>query len=445
LKIATLVITGWGHMEQFNHKGALKRVAALAIMGIVAVGCQSTPPEGLLQPVVSPVTTQSHSLRTVPAPRARIPVAVYDFPDLTGQYKERDNVQSLSRAVTQGGAPMLIKALQDAGERRWFSVLDRARLDDILKERQIVTEMRRLYRGEQQTPASVLAPLAHAGIIIQGGITGYDTNTMTGGLGARYLGIGGDAKWQQDTVTVTLRAVSTDTGEVLASVSTHKMIASQSLQGGVFRYVALDRILEAEAGVTQNEPRQIAVQQAIEKAVVSLIIEGAELGVWHFANPAEGQEAIAAYREEKYGQKITIAARTPQPPATPNAAQVVETVPAAQTASVVRRAAPRAAAPAAAAPQPAQPQTPPPGADDEVVGSVTPAVAPEPQAQATSATPPPPAADEVVGSIRTERGSDAPAMAAPAGSPQEQVVASVEAPHRFSRANEPLPGFAYGD
>ncbi len=255
--------------EYMKSKRQMSKVArtigAIGLICLSASACQ-TPQAGIHQPVLTPVTKQSQSLRTLPAPTARIAVAVYDFPDLTGQYKERDNVQTLSRAVTQGGAPMLIKALQDAGERRWFSVLDRARLDDILKERQIVTEMRRIYRNEQQIDARVLPPLDHAGIIMQGGITGYDTNTMTGGLGARYLGIGADAKWQQDTVTVTLRAVSTNTGEVLSSVSIHKMIASTALQGGTFRYIALDRILEVEAGVTQNEPKQIAVQQAIEKA-----------------------------------------------------------------------------------------------------------------------------------------------------------------------------------
>src|SRR5690606_14932639 len=294
--------------------------AVLAVLG----GCQAVPMAGVLQPVYSPVTKQSHSLRTIPAPSKRITVAVYDFPDLTGQYKERENVQTMSRAVTQGGAPMLIKALQDAGEKRWFTVLDRARLDDLLKERQIVTEMRRLYRNEQRIDARVLPPLDHAGIIMQGGITGYDTNTMTGGIGARYLGIGGDARWQQDTVTVTLRAVSTNTGEVLSSVAVHKMIASYALQGGAFRYVALDRILEAEAGAYDNEPKQIAVQEAIEKAVIGMMMEGVDLGVWSFADPDGGRKLNAEYRDEKYGNRQTTAAEAVPPPKTRNAADVVE-------------------------------------------------------------------------------------------------------------------------
>ena len=356
-------------------------LSAAVAMTLALAGCQ-TPTEGVMQPVMTPITTQNQSLRTLPAPEHRIAVAVYDFPDLTGQYKERE-VQTLSRAVTQGGAPMLIKALQDAGERRWFTVLDRARLDDILKERQIVTEMRRIYRNEQRIDPRALPPLDHAGIIMQGGITGYDTNTMTGGLGARYLGIGGDVKWQQDTVTVTLRAVSTNSGEVLASVTVHKMVASHALQGGAFRYIELDRILEAEAGVTQNEPKQIAVQQAIEKAVSAIIIEGAELGVWRFADPAAGKAAIAAYRGEKYGAKLTARAEAVLPPETSDPASVVETKP--YTPRVARASAsPRAVPPAAT------PSVPPPPADGERVGLI--GIAPTPAGK-----PPAPAANETVG------------------------------------------------
>jgi curli production assembly/transport component CsgG len=355
-----------------------KRGAAIgrALGGVVGLallsGCQSVKLETPIAqpPILTPVTKPSYSLRTLPPPTNRIPVAVYDFPDLTGQFKELQNVQTLSKAVTQGGAPMLIKALQDAGERRWFTVLDRARLDDLLKERQIVTEMRRVYRNEQQISAAALPPLRHAGIILEGGIIGYDTNTMTGGLGARYLGIGADTKWQQDTVTVTLRAVSTNTGEVLASVSVHKMVASTSLQGGAFRYVMLDKILEAEAGVTQNEPKQIAVQEAIEKSVRALIVEGADLGVWSFRDPVAGRKVIDAYMKEKYGEKVTVAAETAPSPDTANPTHVVETVPA--------RARPR--------PAPATPATPPPPAKGETVGSVSPDA------------PPPGAPNEVVGS-----------------------------------------------
>lgn len=288
---------------------AMRLLAGMALTAGLS-GCAVNPPAPEV-PTLATITPESQALRQLPPPVRRLMVAVYDFPDLTGQFKERDSVQTLSRAVTQGGAPMLIKTLQEAGARRWFTVLDRARLDDLLKERQILTEMRRIYLGEQQVNAEALRPLAHADIIMQGGITGYDTNTKTGGLGAQHLGIGLNTRWQQDTVTVTLRAVSTHTGEVLASVSTHKMIASHALQGGLFRYIALDRLLEAEAGMTWNEPKQIAVQQAIEKAVMALALEGVELGLWAFADPALGAPLLQAYRDEKFGKMATTAGTAP--------------------------------------------------------------------------------------------------------------------------------------
>jgi curli production assembly/transport component CsgG len=344
------------------HAMARHRLWAAAGIALLLAGCTASVPKQLMADAqVRPPTRQNVALRALPPPPKRITVAVYDFPDLTGQYAEAvSGAQTLSRAVTQGGSSLLIKALQDAGERRWFTVLDRARLDDTLKERQIVTEMRRIYRGETDISADALPPLQHAGIIIQGGITGYDIYTKTGGAGARYLGIGGDTKWQQDTVTVNLRAVSTNTSEVLASVTVQKSIASISVQGNVFRYVALDRILEIEAGVTANEPRQVAVEQAIEKAVDSLIIEGAQIGIWKFADRVAGDLAINTYLDEKYGGEVPAAARHAVPPATRDAARVVPTVPV-----------PKEAAPAPVSqvsPAAPQNQAPPPAAPNEVMG-----------------------------------------------------------------------------
>lgn len=355
---------------------AFSNSAALCSLLAFLTACGPTIPFDLATTgaVLNPVTAQNAELRSLPRPTKRIPVAVYGLPDMTGQYVEpTGNVQPLSRAVTQGGGDMLIKALQDAGERRWFTVLDRSRLDDTLKERQIVTEMRRIYRGEDQIPEAVLPPMQHAGIIIQGAITGYDSFTRTGGVGARYLGIGAHSSWQQDTVTVSLRAISTKTSEVLASVSVHKDVASVSAQSGLFRYVEIDEILEMEAGLTLNEPRMLAVQQAIEKAVVALVIEGAELDIWDFSDTALGNALIDKYRKEKYGVPISEAMLNPPAPDTVNAASVVQTK---ASRSAPRTAAATQAAPAAkpaAVPAPAvaaetAPAAPPAATDAEVLG-----------------------------------------------------------------------------
>lgn len=300
-------------------------VAMVALLGLTA--CSST---GVLfdeAPELAKVTETSKVLREIPAPTARVSVAVYNFSDLTGQFKESVASNGPSKAVTQGGSSLLIKALQDAGERTWFTVLERNQLANLLKERQILTEMRRLYRNEKNINARVLPPLKHASIIIEGGIVGYNSNIVTGGIGAKFLGIGGHTRYAQDEVTVALRAVSTKTGEVLASVTVRKAVASMSIQGSLFRYVKLTQLAEAEAGVTNNEPIQIAVETAIEKAVEALIVEGAELNIWKFANAAAGAEYITAYNKEKYGDVEVSTASLVVQPETQGAASITATVP----------------------------------------------------------------------------------------------------------------------
>lgn len=276
---------------------------------------------------VGGMTAQNRALRQLPAAQERIPVAVYDFPDLTGQFREKENVQTLSKVVSQGGSQILIKALQDAGQRHWFTVLDRSNLEDLIRERQIVTEMRRVYRNEGQIDPDALPPLLHAGIIVQGGIIGYDSNFVTGGAGARYLGIGLNQRWKLDIVMVSMQAVSSHTGEVLASVVVRKPIASRALQGSVFSYVALDELLEAETGWSINEPKQVALEQAVEKAVMALIAEGADLGVWAFRNRADGQRFIAGFKAQQYDGNVPANATARARPITRNPADVVRTVP----------------------------------------------------------------------------------------------------------------------
>src|SRR3546814_122363 len=134
-------------------------------------------------------------------------------------FKPTEGVQTLSRAVTQGATSILVKALQEAGNHGWFTVIERERLDNLLRERAVIREMRAAYLGEKTLNRQALPPLLFAGILLEGGIIGYDSNTKSGGLGARFLGIGGSTQYREDTVTVYLRAVSVKTGEVLSTIS----------------------------------------------------------------------------------------------------------------------------------------------------------------------------------------------------------------------------------
>ena len=284
--------------------GASIALAATALLG----GCMTVGDDGrdLLPEETSlayfPKATQTKNLlQQLPGPERQVAIAVYGFTDQTGQFKPTNGGQTLSRAVTQGASSMLVAALQDAGSRNWFTVVERERLDNLLKERQIITEMRKRYLGEEQVDANALPALMFAGVLLEGGIVGYDTNTVTGGAGAAFLGIGGRTEYRQDTVTVYLRAVSVRTGEVLTNVTASKTIASQAVGLSAYKFVAFKELLEAEWGITTNEPDQVALQQAIEKAVYGLVLEGVELDLWRFADMQAAQPLMSTYRAERDG------------------------------------------------------------------------------------------------------------------------------------------------
>jgi curli production assembly/transport component CsgG len=161
--------------------------------------------------------------------------------------------------------------------------------------------MRSQYLGEKAVNPQALPPLLFAGVILEGGVIGYDTNTVTGGVGATELGIGASAKYQQDTVTVSLRAVSVKTGEVLASVTTSKTISAYAVDVNVFKYVGATSLLETENGFTTNEPGLVALQQAIDKAVYGLVLEGVDLKLWNFSDPTAGWPSLWRYNQERDG------------------------------------------------------------------------------------------------------------------------------------------------
>ena len=218
----------------------------------------------------------------IPAPAAGKPisVAVYSFQDKTGQRRPQANIASLSTAVTQGAETFLIKALSDVGGGKWFEVVERVGIDNLTKERLIIRQMREAYEGNNAKP---LMPMQFAGMIIEGGIVGYDSSTNSGGAGMRVFGIGKQTQWTQDVVTISLRAVSVNTGKVLMTVTVQKTILSTS--DGVTALKFFDagtQAFEAEAGLTINEPGTYAVKTATEAAVVELIKDGQRKGVWDF-------------------------------------------------------------------------------------------------------------------------------------------------------------------
>jgi curli production assembly/transport component CsgG len=221
----------------------------------------------------------------IPAPDGKkVTVAVYSFQDKTGQRKPTANIASLSMAVTQGGEVFLIRALQDVGRSQWFDVVERVNVDNLTKERTIIRQMREAYEGKDAKP---LMPLQFAGLIMEGGIIGYDSGSESGGAAHRFLGIGSQTQYSKDTVTVSLRAVSVNTGKVLVAVTVTKVVYSTADSVAVLKFLRNGtQAFEAEAGLTINEPGTLAVKATIEAAVVELIKEGERRGIWDYKKPA---------------------------------------------------------------------------------------------------------------------------------------------------------------
>ena len=210
-------------------------------------------------------------------------VAVYGFLDKTGQRKRMDGVASFSTAVTQGAEAFLIDALKTAGKGEWFRVVERTNLDALVRERQIIRSAREDFanqEGNEDSPKGI-QPLLFAGILLDGGIIGYDTNIESGGRGARTLGVGTSRSYRRDVVTVSLRGISTLTGEILLNVQTTKTILSVGGGYDVFKFVDMDtQLVEIEDGVAENEGVTKATRSAIELAVLELIYQGHDRGFW---------------------------------------------------------------------------------------------------------------------------------------------------------------------
>jgi curli production assembly/transport component CsgG len=245
------------------------------------VGCANHAGiNGYKEPVIADAPLQQKFEEIPPLDGPSITIAVYGFDDKTGQRKPSDNFSQLSSAVTQGSEVWVIQALQEVGNGTWFKVVERVGLDNLVKERQLIRSTREQYEGDQ---AQVLKPLLFAGLLIEGAVVGYDSNVVSGGSGARYLGIGAKTQYRVDTVTVAMRIISVSTGEVLLSVAVKKDIASHSSGVDVFKFLDLGtRAIEIESGMAINEPVNYAVRAAIEQAVCEIVEQGEAKGLWTY-------------------------------------------------------------------------------------------------------------------------------------------------------------------
>ena len=249
---------------------------SIFLLSLLLVGCA-----GKAKFDVRTQTVAYKDLSNIESPKGEpIIIAVYDFIDMTGQKKPGGSFASMSTAVTQGSYQILIKALSDAGDGKWFRVVERSSLPSLLQERKLIRSTRQQVNGEGAEP---LPPLLFAGAYITGGIVGYDSDIKSGGFGARVLGIQANKQYRQDIVTIIIRLVNVQTGEVVLSTTVEKTIFSTSTGSDIFKYFDTDTMLvEVEAGYARNEPVTFAVRKAIEKGVVDVINLGVDKGLWEF-------------------------------------------------------------------------------------------------------------------------------------------------------------------
>ena len=243
---------------------------------------EDTHEQRLLKDVATIHDLQSVELKNVPIPEVSPVVAVYptSFTDQTGQRKSNSEFALFSTAITQQPNALLIRALKHAGDGKFFRVVERVGLDNLTKERQLIRSAREQTATEDEDK-KVLRPLLFAGILIEGAVISYEANLESGGVGARYLGIGNSVQYREDNITVSLRMVSVATGEVLLEVLSQKTIFSYGKSEDVFRFIeAGTELVEIELGNARNESSTIALMKAIESGVLEIIKQGYERKYW---------------------------------------------------------------------------------------------------------------------------------------------------------------------
>lgn len=259
------------------------KLTAISLAVMALTGCSTLRPLDQIEELDKAKVTETivKEFEKVPAPMGPpVVVAVYGFADKTGQRKNSNTLSLFSTAVTQGAESYLIKSLQEVGNRQWFTVVERVNLDNLLKERQMIRQTREIYDGDK---AKMLPPMTLAGVLLEASIVDYNSNTLTGGTGARWLGIGPYTQYNQDVVVISLRLVSVQTGEVLTVVTVEKNLLSTAEGVTALRFFNQStRAFELDTGQTFNEPGNYALRSAIETAIVELIRKGERQGLWKF-------------------------------------------------------------------------------------------------------------------------------------------------------------------
>ena len=249
-------------------RGLLLSLFVGGLAGCAALLPSPTPPEMLTVPVVS---TQSRAKLLAQRPPDHVPynIGIYNCFDTTGQKRKGAGGGSdFSSAVPQDCAPFLISSFRVLP---FYRVLERSRIDDVIKERQLATAM----HGE--LGKKILGAMHIADAIMMGQIISYDRTSSQSAGGVALSAIGATREYVSDTFTFSLRAVSTKTGEFIDEVLVKKTVTSLQVDGHVLRLIGTD-MASVEYGMAENETVGIALQEAIDLAVRTLTEQGIKKG-----------------------------------------------------------------------------------------------------------------------------------------------------------------------
>lgn len=255
------------------------KIFGISFFLLQLTGCAFLPDYKFPPPTVvdSPITPLSlAALGTLPVADPengrKLVIGTYLCQDTTGQRKVTKSGQAdFSSAVLQDCTPLLSSAFRSYSKH--YRVLERGRLDEVIKERAVAQSI----YGEQTR--SLIGSLLIADVLMFGQIVSYDrtTSQSTGGLAIN--AIGGAHEMVSDTMTFSLRAVSTKSGEILSDVLVKKTVESIQANGHILKIIGID-LYSAELGGASNEPVGLALYQAVQLSVEVLTQKGMVSGWW---------------------------------------------------------------------------------------------------------------------------------------------------------------------
>lgn len=241
-----------------------RKIMFLAVLTALVFAASAVASEGSAEFPVYNITVMTSYLRDLPQPKDKIPVAVYQVADKTGQRLEMGDYSSMSTAVSQGATEMLIQALINAGQ---FKVADRSILQWVITE-QDLRGQGRLAADEQEPQTNQLMGSRY---IITGAVTEYGL-ARTGGTKLKIEGKGGSAQGAVAYAAIDLRVIDSTTNEVAYAISLRDDIKGVNIGGDIFSFLGKNLLVDFEAGTSWQEPISLVVRRLIEAGVYDMSV-----------------------------------------------------------------------------------------------------------------------------------------------------------------------------